>query len=249
MSALAAALAVPGLGWVAAATLAAGLVRGFTGFGSALIFMPVAAAFLTPVWAIVVMLVMETVGPLPTMPRAIRSADLREVGWLVAGFMTALPFGIWALVVLAPDAIRWCVSGVGIVMLAVLLGGWRYTGPRGAGVTYGAGLAAGIVGGTTGLTGPPAILFYLASPLPAPVVRANMMIYLYATVVVLLSVFFLTGRLSGTALAIGALMTPLFLIGTVVGARLFRPGNERGFRAAAYAVIAGSAIVGLPVWG
>ncbi|HCQ64737.1 MAG TPA: hypothetical protein DIU07_05985, partial [Rhodobacteraceae bacterium] len=39
-------LATPGLFWIALTFLAAGLVRGFTGFGTALIVMPVAAVFL-----------------------------------------------------------------------------------------------------------------------------------------------------------------------------------------------------------
>ena len=41
-----AALELPGVWWLAATLVAAGIVRGFSGFGSALIFVPVAGIFL-----------------------------------------------------------------------------------------------------------------------------------------------------------------------------------------------------------
>ena len=51
---LAQALAQPGLGWLFAAALVAGVVRGFSGFGTAMAFMPVAGAILSPFAALIV---------------------------------------------------------------------------------------------------------------------------------------------------------------------------------------------------
>ena len=44
------ALQFEGLIWLITAALLAGFVRGFSGFGSALIFMPLAGQFLPPLW-------------------------------------------------------------------------------------------------------------------------------------------------------------------------------------------------------
>tara|TARA_R110000850_G_scaffold112379_6_gene226177 strand:- start:705 stop:998 length:294 start_codon:yes stop_codon:yes gene_type:complete len=49
----------PGLVWLLGAAFVGGLVRGFTGFGTAMVFIPVASLFLTPVSAIAALVVMD----------------------------------------------------------------------------------------------------------------------------------------------------------------------------------------------
>ena len=45
-----------GLAWLIITVVFAGLVRGFAGFGTALVFMPIAASVTSPVWAIIIMM-------------------------------------------------------------------------------------------------------------------------------------------------------------------------------------------------
>ena len=45
----------------------AGLVRGFSGFGTAMVFIPIAGQVLSPVATLIVLLVMDLIGPLPNM--------------------------------------------------------------------------------------------------------------------------------------------------------------------------------------
>ena len=40
-----------------------------------------------------------------------------------------------------------------------------------------------------------------------------------------------------------------YTLGNWIGAKIFRPGAEGTYRAAAYVIIAISAIYGLPIWG
>ena len=68
---IAQALAVPGIAWVFGAAFVAGLVRGFAGFGTAMIFLPIATQMLEPVWAVIVLILMDVIGPLPALPRAL----------------------------------------------------------------------------------------------------------------------------------------------------------------------------------
>ena len=69
---LAQALATEGLVWLAFAAFLAGIVRGFSGFGTAMIYLPVASQFLTPFEALITLMVMDFFGPLP-LPRRPRS--------------------------------------------------------------------------------------------------------------------------------------------------------------------------------
>ena len=77
------ALQTPGLIWLVLAISAAGLVRGFTGFGTALIFVPVAGQFLPPADVILLMACTGIVSTMAILPKAWGTADRREVGALV----------------------------------------------------------------------------------------------------------------------------------------------------------------------
>ena len=66
---LAEAVALDGLDLVLAAFLA-GLIRGFSGFGSAVVFLPVAGQFVSPIWALSILVVMDLFGPLPLLRAA-----------------------------------------------------------------------------------------------------------------------------------------------------------------------------------
>ena len=48
---------------------------------------------------------------------------------------------------------------------------------------------------------------------------------------------------------LGIMVAIPYAMGTTLGGMLFRPGYERVYRGVAYAIIAISAIRGLPIWG
>ena len=56
----------PGLWFLACGALAAGLARGFTGFGTAMVYLPIAAQVLGPFEALTTLIVKDLVDPLST---------------------------------------------------------------------------------------------------------------------------------------------------------------------------------------
>lgn len=241
-------LAGQDMAWLAAAAFAAGMVRGFSGFGTAMIYLPVAGQLLAPFDAIATLLVMDLVGPLPNIPRAWRDGDRADILRLSAGLLVALPFGIYALTVVEPEVFRYAVSLVALLLLMALVTGLRYHGRLTPPMVYGTGGISGLLMGISGLPGPPVILLYMAGPRPPRVIRANTCVYLLITDVVMLPMLALFGQLSLSAVLIGAAMIVPNLLGNVAGATLFRPEHERLYRSVAYAVIAASALSGLPIW-
>lgn len=243
---LAEALAFEGATVVVLAALLAGFVRGFTGFGSGLVFMPLAVSVVPPVWALSAFLVVELVAPLSQLPRALRVGVPGQVGLMCAGALVTLPVGLSLLLVLPESMLRLAVSGMTLIALGVMLSGWRYRGPvRGSGVA-GIGGAAGLVGGSTGLVGPPVILFYMASPLPVQVIRANIVLFLQFAAIAMLAMLWLAGALVRAPLLLGVVLILPYALAIVAGAAMFRPGRERLYRGVSYAVIAASALAGLP---
>lgn len=248
IEAINAALGGPGLWFAFVGATLAGLVRGFSGFGTAMVYLPFAAQVLPPVWVLITLVVMDLFGPLPAVPRALRDGQPREVLRLAAGALIGLPFGVAVLTQLPPEFFRYTVSLLSLVLVALLIAGIRYRGRLSAPLILGTGSASGFMAGAAGLPGPPAILFYMASPLPAAVIRANLMLFLVVTDIMMLGIFGATGLITAAPVIIGLLLVLPYLVAISLGSALFRPGYERLYRAVGYAIIAVSALSGLPLF-
>ncbi|NNF91515.1 MAG: sulfite exporter TauE/SafE family protein [Boseongicola sp.] len=238
----------PGLWFLIFGAALAGVVRGFVGFGTAMVYLPIAAQVLTPFEALTTLIVKDLTGPLIHVPRALRDGHPADVLRLALGALLGVPLGVWVLSQIAPEVFRWGVSLIALTLLVLLVGGVRYRGRMTRPLVFGTGFAGGILGGSAGLPGPPIILLYMASTLPVSAIRANSTLYLILADVLLMVVFWWNGYLVAAALALGVLMIVPYTFGNWLGARLFRPEAERFYRYAAYAIIAGSAIMGLPFW-
>ena len=219
------ALSFDGLPLLIFAVMLAGLVRGFAGFGTALVFVPLAAMVVSPVWTIVIMFVFDVFGPIPLLPRAWRDSEPRDIGLLGIGALIGLPCGIYFLTRIDPITFRWMVSGLSITMLALLLSGWRYRNPLNAIMTSFIGCISGFM-----------------------MIRGNTMIYLFFVDIVAFLMFLTKGLLAALPLVIGLLMVVPYTIAGLIGARIFNPEKEHIYRRVAYVLIAGSAILGMPIW-
>lgn len=245
---MAQALATEGLWILVVAVIAAGLVRGFSGFGSAMIIMPAAAAVLSPVEAVIFVSGCELLGPLPNLRAAWRDAARWDVGRLMLGAVLALPFGVWWLAYVDPTVFGWGVSIIVLVLLGLVMTGWRFQGTLTRSMTIGAGGIGGFMTGLSGIPGPPVIMLYMASTLPIKVIRANFLLYLLGIDVVLIPLLMATGLMEWSVFLLGLMVGLVNVVANAAGARLFNPDAERLFRAVAYMIIAASAILGLPLW-
>lgn len=237
-----------GLWWLALFSFIAGLVRGFSGFGSGLVLLPATAAVLGPVAGITAMTIADLAGPIPILRRALREVHLPDLARLLGATFVSLPLGVAILLLLDPIVFRYGLSIIAFCTLALLISGLRYRGALTPPLVYTTGGLAGLMGGTIGVPGPPIITLYLASTLPAYVVRATILLYLVVYDVFLLGVYAINGRLFLDALLIGVLLAGPNIAGNVLGAAIFRPSLEQFYRIAAYAIIAFSALSALPVW-
>lgn len=228
--------------------LLAGVVRGFAGFGTAMIYLPFAGQVLSPFAALTTLIVKDLIAPLMHVPRAVREGRPGDLFWLMAGAVLFVPTGVWVLSRVEPDVFRWGVSLVTFAMLAALIFGLRYRGEITRWMSFQTGALGGFLAGSVGLPGPPVILLYMASTLPASAVRGTLTLYLILADALMLGVLGWNGFIVPSALALGAAMIVPYLLGNWVGALLFQPELETLYRRVAYVIIAGSALLGLPVW-
>jgi uncharacterized protein len=226
----------------------AGVVRGFSGFGTAMVFIPVASKFIEPVWVLVALTVMDVLGPIPNLPKAWRDGEPKDVARLGMATIVALPFGLALLFGVPVEVFRYLVAALAIIVPISLLAGLRYKGQLTPFVLYAGGAVAGITGGAAGLPGPPVIMLYAASMKPVRSIRANTMMYLFLFDIALLSWLFFQDKLEAVPIWLGLLFFAPAILGNIVGATLFDPSREKQYRGIAYCIILLAALTSLPLW-
>ncbi len=246
--AIPAALALPGFWWLAGVLLVAGIVRGFSGFGSALIFVPVAGIFLPPTHVIAIIALVEVASIAALVPRAWGQADRAQVGLLVLAALPAVPLGLAVTEALDAAAVRWIVAAFATCTLIALASGWYFTHKVRLPALLLIGAAAGLLGGMTGMTGPIVVLFYLAGRSAAQSVRANTILFLAALDLVIVISLGLRGFAEIPVLWLAGLLAVPYFLAMMIGQALFHPEHERLYRRAALAIIALAVVTGLPVW-
>ena len=233
--------------WLTVGAALAGLVRGFAGFGTAMVFLPFAASVMSPVWAVTVLVVMDLIAPLILAPRTAKDGIVSDVLRLGVGCLFGLPIGVAVLLILPSEIFRYSVSAISLLLLALVVTGARFSEAQSKSTLYCVGWLGGIMGGAVGIAGPPVIMLYLASKLPAAVIRANSFLFLIVADFLILGAFAFQGILETRPVVVGVCISIIYLVGILAGARAFNPSRERGYRLAAYSIIAASAIQGLPV--
>ncbi|MFY0680287.1 MAG: sulfite exporter TauE/SafE family protein [Thalassovita sp.] len=241
-------LAFDGLGWLMGTVFIAGAVRGFTGFGAALVYMPVAGQLMPPIWALITLILMEVIGPLPNIPAALRVANRRDVGWLFTGAAFALPLGLAVLYRIDPDLFRYGVCLFALTVPFVLASGVRFQSSGRKPILIGTGAVSGFAGGVTGVPGPPVILMLMASSAPAQVIRANVMVYLLLFDVSTIVLLGAQGVMSAMPVMLGLALIVPNLLGNLVGAAMFQPQYQSLYRGVGYGVTLLSGVAGLPLW-
>src|SRR6266702_227822 len=223
-----------------------GTARGFSGFGSALIFMPLASSVAAPWLVAALLLVIDFVAAAPLLPDAWRKADRKATAVIVLGALVGVPVGTYFLSVLEPVTTRWIISCFVAALLLLLLSGWRYRGKDHAALSVGVGGLSGFCSGLAQTGGPPIVAYWLGRPLPSVTARANILLFFGASDCVSTVSYAYSGLITRDAIGFALIVGPAYAIGVALGASLFGRASEKVFRATCYALIAAAVVFGLP---
>jgi uncharacterized membrane protein YfcA len=226
--------------------LLSGTARGFSGFGSALIFMPLASSLAAPRLVAALLLVIDFVAAAPLIPNAWQHADRKATAVMVAGALVGVPIGTYCLSRLDPVTTRWIISGFVFALLMLLLSGWRYRGKDYAGLSIGIGGLSGFCSGLAQTGGPPIVGYWLGRPVASTVARANILLFFGASDFFSVVSYAFTGLITSDALRFSCLVGPVYAVGVWLGSKLFGRANEALFRGICYVLIAAAVIIGLP---
>ena len=226
----------------------AGLARGFSGFGSALIFMPIASKVMGAQVASPLLLLIDFLTTLTLIPNAYSRADRRDVGIISLGALIGVPLGTMMLAWGNPLAIRWIIVTLIGLMLALLACGWRYPGKPNTPASVAVGGVAGFFGGLAQLGGPPVVMYWLRDTAVAAVTRANIILYFFVADVLIIISYSIGGLWTTAILGLAAITGPVFALGLWLGSKLFGKASDKTFRRICYTLVVVSALISLPLF-
>ena len=209
--------------------LGAFLLRSLSGFGSALLCIPLLSLFYSVKFIVPVECVLEVVLSLILLPRVYKLVNRRELLLLVGGAIIGSVLGAYVLASLADVTLKTILGIVIIVVATTLLKSPPSLNlPPWSGIV--AGLAGGILGGMFGTSGP-AYVAYLAFRIPEPRSFRATLIYLFAIEYSWrLLVYFYQGLLDIQGVVFALELIPALVIGALAGHRLHEMFPERSFR-------------------
>ncbi|WP_217424533.1 sulfite exporter TauE/SafE family protein [Nitrogeniibacter mangrovi] len=221
----------PTWGVVLVAALVGGALRGLTGFGAALLMAPLMSLVLS---ARETMCLVTLLNALPmgrtTLAAATRVIDRQVMLPMSVAAFVGVPCGI-ALVGALPAQAFGLVLGVAVILSAIgLMSGVLRMGGRSLRRSLGVGMLSGVLTGFGGVGGPPAILYLLGVEPDGHRARANFIVFfavLYPAAVIAVAAL---GVLSWADVVFGLALAPLFHLGGLGGARLYRRIGKRHFR-------------------
>jgi uncharacterized membrane protein YfcA len=231
---------------ICAIAFVSGTARGFSGFGSALIFMPLASSMAAPRLVAALLLLIDFVAAAPLIPNAWKQADRRATAIMVFGALIGVPIGTYFLSRLEPVTTRWIISAFVLALLLLLLSGWRYRGKDHTVISVGIGGLSGFCSGLAQTGGPPIVGYWLGRPIASTIARANILLFFGASDFFSLVSYSLSGLITADSIKFSFVVGPVYAVGVWFGAQLFGKASETLFRSICYALIAAAVVIGLP---
>jgi uncharacterized membrane protein YfcA len=230
---------------VVAAVLIGGFMRGFVGFGGALVTVPVLSVVWGPQAAVAITSVMGIPSLFQLLPEAVRYSERPIVIPVALTTLLTAPIGSWVLVSVDPRLMSVVISGLVIAMVAMLAQGWTAKTNIGLPALIGAGAAGGLIQGAAGIGGPPVVAVALARGGSPKQQRANVLALMTAIASASLLPLWYFGVLTRHVLILGVLLFPLYVAATMFGSRYFSRGGHRHYRHAALTTLAVIAVATL----
>ncbi len=205
------------------AVFAAGLVRGFAGFGLSAVLMASIVTFIPPVSLIPVCFLLEATASFVMFRGGAAQADMRIVWGLAIGSALGAPLGLYATNSLDPDISKTVALAI---LLTLSLAQLMRLRPRflatNAGL-YSSGLLAGVATGLASIGGMVVALYVLASDADARRMRASLVMFLFLGMFSSVIYLYLYEMLNLQAVWRALALAPAMLLGLAVGTLLFRP--------------------------
>jgi uncharacterized membrane protein YfcA len=223
------------------AALGASFVRGLTGFGMAILLVPILALALPPVEAVVLANALSLMIGVTEVRSLVREAE--RSAWVIGGLVVlTTPLGLWALSLTSVDVARLVIALIAFSAFLAILLPRRGAQVPGRLVTGAVGVVSGLMTGYAGMPGPPVVPYYAGRALPRSTIKASMLlIFTIAASAGLASATWL-GILRWELILFALVMLPVILFGNRMGLAVSGRISDPVWRATVGVVLGGAAV-------
>jgi hypothetical protein len=159
------------------------------------------------------------------------------MSWMLAATVVTMPLGVALLSVLPARPMRILVAVAILAGTLALASGVRLARSPGTRAALAAGSVSGVVNGSTGIGGPPAVLLYFSGATEHQVGRATLIAYFLGTDALGFAMMAGAGLVDHRVLLHAAIFAPLALAGIWLGQRRFARSSGARFRTVVLAVL------------
>ncbi len=223
----------------------AAVAQSLTGFGFALVLVPLLSLVWDPQSVVVVSTILNGLLSISITIQLRRHIVLSRVGLLLAGSVVGLPLGLVVLVTLDPGPLRLLIGFLVVLFgLLIYFGAVRPLKARGWQLIA-TGLLSGVLQSSTSMGGPPAVLYLMSQRYGKLVVRSTLLGFFGPLCLLALVGFALAGMLRSETLLLTVAMVPATLLGILVGNAAFGRVSSELFRALVAALIVAAGIMSM----
>ena len=204
-----------------AIVVAAGIVRGFSGFALSALIMAAAVIILPPIELIPMLWWLELSASLIMLKGGWADADRTTAYGLVIGGVIGWPIGLWLTTSLNVD-MSTMIALLVIVLLAILqLAKVRMPFLATRPGLYGSGVISGIASGLASVGGMVVALYVLASDAAARSMRGTLVLYLFLSLIMSMVIMLAFGVMTSGSVARGLIFAIPTVFGVFLGQQLF----------------------------
>ena len=219
-----------------AIVFAAGIVRGYAGFGFSAISVAGLSLMVSPASVVPAIFVLEVLASATLLRDALRDADGRWLAALAHGNALCIPLGILVLAHLPETPLRLAVGALLLALAAMQRFGLELRLQPTVVTRFAVGAASGLANGVAAIGGIVVAVLLGPAQLAPAVLRATLIILFLLTDVYALAWAALLPAAEAGPLVDGAtaawalLLAPPMLIGIALGSRAFRGASPAAFR-------------------
>lgn len=210
--------------YVIAACIAflAAAAQALTGFGFALVLVPLLSLVFDPTLTVLVSLSLGLACKLPLFLQTRQHVRLRLIAPLTVAAFAGNALGTRLLLFADPNLMRFIIGLVVVVLCVPLLLNYRWQIKREGLATAVVGVVSGLLTGSTSMGGPPVVLFGVNQAWAKEGFRANLIAYFILTNLFTLALLGASGAFTEQVLLTDLVMLPGVALGLLAGNALFK---------------------------
>ena len=210
--------------------LFSGFIRGFLGFGSGLITIPILSFLYSPIFAIVFNIIIEIPTTIYLTFIGAKTCKFKEIMPMFLSMMLVIPIGTLFLVSINEQIIKIFMSILVIFFVILIASGWRLKTTITKYILLFTGIISGFMQGVTGMGGPPFATILLSKGDSDDITRGNILIMSTGIVIsAVISMYFF--NLFTIKIFLNSLFSaPFYILASFIGSRFYSFSGYKYYR-------------------